>query len=329
MFSNKEEYKEYLDKQQVDISDLENDNYLEHSTSGEIILKKQDYKISAINVENYTNCLNWILLKDKKTMALLKRPFGDIYRSLTKQQYYISLYNNILLPQIAKQLQNKSAIYYIVEGARNTKQILTTDFKDKDEELIHGEEILEEVNGDINELEIQKIVNCIEKYLLENDAKSQDIDTIKKEFIKQSLFNRFVKQSDENNHNWGILINKKENRARIAPIYDLDCCCDIGTLRKHVRKTSDGSQYDFKAFFKEFGNNKWFENYAKEIIEDFNINKAINDAKLETKIEIPSEIKEHYKNFFGERFYELKSAYKQYLENNLNQENSYIEKEEK
>jgi len=200
------------------------------------------------------------------------------------------------------------------------KQILTVDFKKKNEELVHGEEILEESDGNINELNIQSIMKYINKYLNEKGFKSQDIDTIKKEFIKQSLFNRFVKQTDENNHNWGILLNEKEKRARITPIYDLDCCCESGTLRKKVRTTSDGSKYDFGAFFRDFGDKKWFNKYVEEVIEDFDINKAIQNAKTETGIEIPTEIKEHYKNFFGERFYEFKGAYQKFLTEEIDKE---------
>lgn len=256
-------------------------------------------------------------------MALLKRPFGDIYRQLTKEQYNIALYNNILLPQIAKQFQNKSAMYYIVKGNRlsnNLKHILTIDFKEINEELIHGEDILEEAGGDINELDIKTIISYINKYLEGIGAKTQDIDTIQKEFIKQSFYNRFVKQSDENNHNWGILVNNQENRARIASIYDLDCCCEVGTLRKNVRTTSDGSKYNIEGFFKDFGKYRWFNMYTKEIIEDFDINKAIKNSKSETGIDIPQEVKEYYKTFFGERYYELKSAYQEYLEKGTKEE---------
>ena len=64
---------------------------------------------STIDVDNYTNCLDWNMLKDNETMVLLKRPFGDIYRELSIDDYYIAIYNNILLPQIAKQLENESA----------------------------------------------------------------------------------------------------------------------------------------------------------------------------------------------------------------------------
>ena len=184
------------------------------------------------------------------------------------------------MPQIAKQFQNKSAMYYIVKGNRlsnNLKHILTIDFKETNEELIHGEDILEEAGGDIKELDIKTIISYINKYLQGIGAKTQDIDTIQKEFIKQSFYNRFVKQSDENNHNWGILVNNQENRARIAPIYDLDCCCEVGTLRKNVRTTSDGSKYNIEGFFKDFGQYRWFNMYTKEIIEDFDINKAIKN----------------------------------------------------
>lgn len=316
MFTDKEEYQEYLEKQKVELSNLDEANYLQRAENGEIIINKKDFNISAIDVERYTNCINWILLKDNKTMALIKRPFGDIYRQLDKKQYDISLYNNILLPQIAKQLQCETAMYYLVKSGKSKnspKQILTIDFKKPNEGIIHGEKILEEVNGDINELNIQDLTRETHKYLEKKNIKSRDIDIIEKEFIKQSFYNRFVKQADENNHNWGILLNEKETRARIAPIYDVDCCCDISTLGKHVRTTNDGSKYNLKSFLDDYGTNQWFDTYIKEVIEEFDIEKAIEGAKKETGISIPTKIQDHYKTFFGERFYELKSAYKEYM----------------
>lgn len=316
MFIDKEEYQEYLEKQKVELSNLDEANYLQRAENGEIIINKKDFNISAIDVERYTNCINWILLKDNKTMALIKRPFGDIYRQLDKKQYDISLYNNILLPQIAKQLQCETAMYYLVKSGKSKnspKQILTIDFKKPNEGIIHGEKILEEVNGDINELNIQDLTRETHKYLEKKNIKSKDIDIIEKEFIKQSFYNRFVKQADENNHNWGILLNEKETRARIAPIYDVDCCCDISTLGKHVRTTNDGSKYNLKSFLDDYGTNQWFDTYIKEVIEEFDIEKAIEGAKKETGISIPTKIQDHYKTFFGERFYELKSAYKEYM----------------
>lgn len=322
MFRDEKEYKEYLDRQKVDISNLDEENYFRRTENGEIIIDKQDFQFSALDVERYTNCIKWILLKDQKTMALLKRPFGDVYRNLDKRQYNISLYNNILLPQIAKQFQNKSAMYYFVKGnkvSNNMKHILTLDFKRKNEELIYGEDILEKTGGDINELNVEKLVDSIEAYLTKKGFKHQDIEIIKKDFVKQSIFNRFVKQSDENNHNWGLLINGKEETARIAPIYDLDCCCGIGTLKKHRRATNDGNTTNMEGFFKDCGTHKWFNIYIGEVLKDFDINKAIENSKKETGIEIPEDIKDYYKTFFGERFYELKGAYQNSLDGKINE----------
>lgn len=321
MFKDRETYKTYLEKQEISEANLDEYNYFQHAKNGELIIKSKEYNISGINVEDYTNCINWILLKDNRTMALLKRPFGDVYRNLQKGQYYISLYNNILLPQIAKQFQEESAIYYIVQGnelSNKMKHLLTIDFKKHNEELIHGEEILEQAGGDINELNIQNIVASIEKYLTNAKMKNQDITAIKKEFIKQSFFNKFVKQSDENNHNWGILINKEDNRARIAPIFDLDCCCEVGTLKKHFRTTRDGSTCSMSSFIQDFGKYEWFNTYIQEILEDFDINKAIKNSKNATGVDIPENIQNHYKNFFGEKYYELKSAYQEYISNKQN-----------
>lgn len=59
--------------------------------------------------------------------------------------------------------------------------------------------------------------------------------------------------------------------------------------------------------------------YIKELLEDFDINKAIEKAKKETGIEIPENIKDYYKTFFGERFYELKGAYQNYLNEKTNE----------
>lgn len=323
MFLDKKEYEQYLIKNGIQDTTVQMENYFERIENGEIIINAKEVNKSSINIEQYTNCITWIMLKDKKTMALLKYPFGDIYRNLSEEQYYIALYNNILLPQIAKQFQNQSAIYYFAKGnsiSNNMRHLITLDFKQKDEEMVHGEDVLEEAGLDINELNIKEMIGGIEKYLLKIGAKSQDIEIIKREFIKQSLYNRFVKQADENNHNWGILVNSIDNKARIAPIYDVDCCCDVSTLRKHIRTSQDGNKYNIDSFIKDFGEYEWFDVYVQEVLEDFNLEKAINDSKVATKINIPEKVKEHYMRFFGERYYELKNAYQEYKKQ---QNNSY------
>ena len=120
-FKDKKEYEDYLSKNQVSISNENTQKYFSWSEDGEILIENSILRKSTIDVDNYTNCLDWNMLKDNETMVLLKRPFGDIYRGLSIDDYYIAIYNNILLPQIAKQLGNESAKYWlsILNGLKN------------------------------------------------------------------------------------------------------------------------------------------------------------------------------------------------------------------
>lgn len=154
-FKDKEEYERYLSKNKVRNEIEDTQKYFNWSEDGEILLEKGMLRESALEVERYTNCICWVMLKDNETMALLKSQFGDIYRDLTIDDYYIAMYNNILLPEIANQLQNQSAKYYIAKNkptkskGYERKYLLTIDFKTKDEEIIHGEDILEDLNEDL------------------------------------------------------------------------------------------------------------------------------------------------------------------------------------
>ncbi len=84
----------------------------------------------------------------------------------------------------------------------------------------------------------------------------------KKDFIKQSFFNKFIKQLDEHNGNWSILGNNKEHFVKMAPVYDLDCSCDIAKKRKIQRVCKDGG-FSLTSFIKDFGKEPWFKQYIR------------------------------------------------------------------
>ena len=325
-FKDKKEYEDYLKKNEVSIDSKNTKKYFEWSQDGEILIENSILRESSIDVERYTNCKGWKLLKDNETMILLKRPFGDVYRDMSADDYYIAMYNNILLPQIANQLGNQSAEYYIAKDTDNPrlKNIVTIDFKKKDEELLHGEDILEDMGADIRELNIDKLLNVLENYLIEHGYRNKDIENIKQDFIKQSFFNKFIKQLDENNHNWGILINQKTNSARIAPLYDLDCSCDINKKSKHMRVTNNGSFSSMEQFMRQYKDESWFKIYIEEVVNNFDIKKAFKESEKETNTQIPDKYKQRYSDFFALRFYELKQAYERVFvsrgENETNKE---------
>lgn len=315
-FKDREEYERYLQKNEVEEYAYGQENYFNWTDDGYIKLEKNKFLKSNKDVSQYTNCMGWRLLSDGKTMVLIKRPFGDIYRDLSLENYHKSIYNNIVLPQLAKQFQVSSAIYYLAkkDSKRKTRgyeqtYIVTKDFKDKDEEIIHGEEILAENGADINELNINQLIENIMKYLEQNGYTNANREQIRREFVKQSFFNRFVKQVDENNHNWALLVDAFDKTARMAPVYDLDCCCEIGKRGTHMRKTDDGSMVTLDGFMKQYEDEEWFRKYIEEVIEGLDIEKSFSDAKKETNFDIPENYKETYRNYFAFRKRELQEAY--------------------
>lgn len=312
-FKDKNEYRKFLDKNQIEDFDNSvekyNKNFFQWSEEGEILLEYNKCQKSAKSIEDYSSCIGWILLNDGKTMALLKNSFGDTYRDLPLEDYYIALYNNLLIPQIARQLGNKSANYYFTKiPNKNIKYILTIDFKNKDEELISGNDILTENNNSTDILDIDKLLENLEDYLIEKGFSSQDMEKVRIDFIKQCFFNKFIQQLDEHNGNWGILEDYKNHSVKIAPVYDLDCSCGIAKRRKKQRLCKNGS-FSLKSFIKEFSNEQWFNQYLQEIIQKFDIHKALEEAKENTNAEIPKIYREKYIDFFNHRIQEVKEAY--------------------
>lgn len=57
------------------------------------------------------------------------------------------------------------------------------------------------------------------------------------------------------------------------------------------------------------------------ILNDFDLNKAIDDAKKTTNIDIPESVQNYYARFLGERYCELKNAYKEYISTQQNEKN--------
>jgi len=267
-FKNEEEYKNYLKENEIESKEhaIEkfSNNFFNWTEEGEILLDRQAYQKSFKNIEEYSSCVGWILLNDGKTMALLKHPFGDIYRDLSLDDYYIALYNNILMPQIAKQLQNEAASYYLAKKDKNDKRkyVLTLDFKEKNQELVEGNTIFERSGYPKDIIRIDKILEILEDYLIEKGFYATDIERVKKDFVKQSFFNKFIKQLDEHNGNWSILENNKDHLVKMAPAYDLDCSVDIAKKRKIQRVCQDGG-FSLASFIKNFGKEAWFKQYIR------------------------------------------------------------------
>lgn len=321
MFIDADKKEKYLKENQIVYSDINQfpKDYFDIDKEGNIILDFKRYYKSERNIDSYATCLSWIML-DTSKMALIKNFFGDIYRNrLSIDEYNLSKYNNILIPEIARQFQNDSAQYYFAkkQDSKNT-YLLTMNFlrEELQEELIEGNDILLDDISDneeklqrqaITELKISTILEKISNYLIKNNCNREDKENTEKGFIKQTIFNKFIEQSDENNGNWGI-IKDKYNRFRIAPIYDVDCSCNVNKLAKKERK-SDNEKTDIESVIMQYKDLPWLKNYIEEIINNFNIQKAFEQSEENTNIIIEQKEKQTYTEFFAQRIEMLEKAY--------------------
>ena len=307
MFFNEKEYKEYLKKNKINRGDFERNNtfrrnFHEQDKNGRIIIDMKKSTESAIDISNYSTPKGWYML-DNMDMVLVKNIFGDIYRNLNEEKYNFSKYNAIIIQYLSKQFGIKSAKYYLATEKGNTRltYIITPSFLNKDEKLVEGNSILK----DPMELNIDKILKQIEEYGKEKNYNIEDIVSIKHDFLKQTIFNKFVMQSDENNGNWAIIEDKIN--AKFSPIYDYDCSCGVETKNKHLRSTNNGST-ELKDVLEQYKDEKWLQKYVKRAISKVDFDKIIDNIE-DDGIKIEEKVLNRYRKFSNERKVELEKSY--------------------
>lgn len=62
--------------------------------------------------------------------------------------------------------------------------------------------------------------NKIENWCAKRNFSKDQIENVKRDFIKQSLFNKLVNRTDETNRNFGLIVSK--GNVCLAPGFDYD-----------------------------------------------------------------------------------------------------------
>lgn len=273
-----------------------------------IDLKKLKYHVSERNVqEDCSFGIEWIVFESDLTTSLLKNPIGNILRGCgySKDELARAEYNPLIVPQIARQFQVDSAQYLWAKRI-NTRCLLTPSFLQDDDELIEGNDILPEEL--LLEFNTDKILEYLNRYLSLRNISEEDISLINKNFIKQTIFNRFIEQEDEHHGNWGIITENR--RAKLAPVYDTDFSCGItkkrGTGTKRICNNGDSSLSSVIMQYKEL---PWMKDFLFDIIKNFNIEQVYKDMKYYTNVDIEEKYKDYYTNYLEKRLIELEKAY--------------------
>ena len=338
--------KDFFKKNQINIKkekSIIKDN--QKDENGNIILKSGTFLISRKSIAKFNFSNGWIFLAQPGLinrqgitgqMALVKS-----YISEKCPEYYtgtdeeITRANNFVLPEIAKQFQLNAAEYYNVifedcnelESSENyvvignyrkqkilpyQRYMLSPSFLQENEEMIHLADILE----NSNELRVSKMLSSIENYLKIRHFPETDIESIKKEFIKQCIFNKYIDFSDEHNLNAGIIVRKDSSgsRARYAPCYDLDFAAGVYNIanggvqpRTFFRKSDDG-KFSLFSILNQFKGD--FEKaYLRDIMSKINIEDAIKIGQKYGNFELSEKARNKYNKFFKAQQQDLEEFY--------------------
>lgn len=234
--------------------------------------------------------------------------------------------NSIICPQLAKQFGIDSALYYVLDyydREGNKSDILVTpDFKIvPNEEMISGHLFVTRSIGYYEEeLDVNNILIGLDDNLRLRKISPECIDTIKKDFLKQTLFRKLINDSDQNNYNWGIIRDFK--KARLAPVYDYEYCFFNHKLYRTERTVGKDKKTDIVSFIQEY-HEDWFIEWIENSINRFDFEKACRDATQETGVIINEEIKKRYKDFFCSKIDELNRAIEPFKRKSLNECEDY------
>lgn len=217
--------------------------------------------------------------------------------------------NCILVPHIAKQFGLESAKYYLI-SCFNEEDVymVTPDFKPTlSTELISGTTLVSETSDghSAGSFDIRQMLNRIDKNLSLRKFEENEIEQVKRDFLKQCFFSKFCYGQDERNDNWGILLD--EGHIKIAPLYDYEYCFGNRRVSKIERYVGD-NKTDLSSFIIEFKDEEWFQEWVEKSFNNLDMNKAFEDAYQDTNVEISENTRAYYQKLINAKIEEVRTA---------------------
>ena len=249
----------------------------------------------------------WVITSNLEAYLITERPNRST--DIRNKFIDISTLNNFLLPQVAKQMGLDATVYYRgiytdQYGTLSTHH-LTKNFLYDEETLIQGNSIIKD-NPNKRRINFQSQLESVDKYVkkhykkykLSHEELEKVREEIKRGLIKQTFFNKFVFNENEAHEKWG-LIQGKDKRLRLAPLFSYDYCCGVQPTNKTRHRATQGKREDIESFMLYFSKYPWFKEWIATQVLTFDFNKAVSDMTRKTGIEFSDEEKEYYDFLFG------------------------------
>lgn len=240
------------------------------------------------------NSESWFYLADLNEY-LLKQIVP--YRLIKNGNQFKAVINNMIMPELVKACRLKSAEYYVStyyekDEGEEESFLVTPCFLSEGEELIHIEDV-----AYVNENEIINVEKNIVEYLTLRHFKKEQIENVRKEYVKQAFVSKFFDNCDENNGNVGIIVDKDRN-VRLAPMFDFDYYCGLErTCNTNIKKTVNG-KIDKQSFIEYYKTFNWFMEWLNNNFLAIDFDSIDFYKNNKNKVEIPKEILQEYKSFF-------------------------------
>lgn len=249
----------------------------------------------------------WVISSNLEAYLITERPNRST--DIRNKFIDISTLNNFLLPQVAKQMGLDATVYYRgiytdQYGTLSTHH-LTKNFLYDEETLIQGNSIIKD-NPNKRRINFQSQLESVDKYVKKHYKKyklsQEELEKVREEIkrglIKQTFFNKFVFNENEAHEKWG-LIQGKDKRLRLAPLFSYDYCCGVQPTNKTRHRATQGKREDIESFMLYFSKYPWFKEWIATQVLTFDFNKAVSDMTRKTGIEFSDEEKEYYDFLFG------------------------------
>lgn len=237
-------------------------------------------------------------------------------------------YNAMICPALAEIFNIPSAIYFMAER-EGQEYMLTPNFLEEGEELIHIARVEEAVTGQKQKTtaiqgstkKISDMYNYLEKYLRNYEYKGKKLEEkevreILFEYLKQKFFSRFIQNTDEHVFNTAIVI--KGLNVKMSNMYDYDFTlakrttdvvpnCEWKGIENEM--ILDNGKSDVESFIEQYANYPAMKEFISNFLNIFSFERLETIVTKNIGVVIDrEETKEHYR-IIGENVRKTREAY--------------------
>ena len=252
------------------------------------------------------------LEEDSSNKSSPKGYFTDKYIILTDGTIYVlkylissksedieesSKYAAIIASGIADLLGISSADYYLFKLPNKGRKTHNYDQYRLGSKFFLGpnEELLNPLTNQSEDILISEALEDIEKALRLRKYSQEEINEIKREFLKQEFLAKLIGLQDQKGSNFGLIDSTEiygqrvKKRIRIAPMFDLDISFMYADKYNTPVRKCDNNQTDIASLIDQYWDDPEFMDFVRRSISNLDMDKVYKYLFKKTSLKIFSQ----------------------------------------